>query len=86
MKNTRLFICLFFFFIFLYIVVIIIIFIISAQKHRLWYAFKPPRRVPTINVCSRNMKNIRIFFYGKIFDIFELACFQVLLVCVCVCV
>ena len=36
------------------------------------------------------MKNIRIFyltififFYGKIFNIFEKACFQVLLVCVC---
>ena len=68
-----------FFFIFYTAVVfiIIIIFIISAQKHRLWYAFKPPRRVPTINVWSRNMKNIRFFyltvhfFYGKIINIFE---------------
>ena len=88
MKNIRIFIWFFFFFFhFLYnVVFIIIIFIISAQKHRLWYAFKPPRRVPTINVWSRNMKNIRIFyltififffffffffFDGKIFNIFE---------------
>ena len=69
-----------FYLIFFYttVVFIIIIFIISAQKHRLWYAFKPPRRVPTINVWSRNMKNVRFFlsdsfhfFYGKIINIFE---------------
>ena len=86
---------------FLYNVVFIIIFYyyyyyyynfcpISAQKYRLWYAFKPPRRVPTINVWSRNMKNIRIF-YQTIF-IFLMVNFSiylnghVLLVCVCVCV
>ena len=58
-----------FFFIFyttVVFIIIIIIFIISAKIHRLWYAFKPPRRVPTINVWSRNMKNIR-FFYLTVF-------------------
>ena len=49
-----------------------IIFLISAQKHRLWVLVRTasPRRferIPTIYVVSRNMKNIRIFFYLKIF-------------------
>ena len=90
-QNFYVFFCFFFSFFYTTVVfiIIIIIFIISAKKHRLWYAFKPPRRVPTMNVWSRNMKNIRffylavfIFFYGKIINIFEQACFQVLLVCV----
>ena len=49
-----------------------IIFLISAQKHRLWVLVRTasPRRfkrVPTVYVLSRNMKNIRIF-YLKIFS------------------
>ena len=61
-----------------------IIFLISAQKHRLWVLVRTAsarrfKRVPTIHVLSRNMKNIRIFlsenfpfFLGcKIFNIFE---------------
>ena len=44
-----------------------IIFLISAQKHRLWVLFRTAsarrfKRVPTIYVLSRNMKNIRIFY------------------------
>ena len=43
------------------------IFLISAQKHRLWVLVKTawPRRcqrVPTINVLSRNIKNIKKFY------------------------
>ena len=40
-----------------------IIFLISAPIHRMWVLV---RRVPTIYVLSRNVKNIRIF-YLKIF-------------------
>ena len=57
-----------------------------CSKHRLWVRVRTasPRRflrVPTIYVLSRNMKNIGIFyqkffiFGGKIFNIFEKACF-----------
>ena len=57
-------------------------FLISAQKHRLWVLIRAAslrryKRVPTIYVLSRNMKNIRIFsknfhfFYGEISSIFE---------------
>ena len=44
-----------------------IIFVISAQKHRLWVLVRTAstrrfKRVPTIYVLSRNMKNIRYFY------------------------
>ena len=43
-----------------------IIFLISAQTHRLWVLVRTAssrrfKRVPTIYILSRNMKNIRIF-------------------------
>ena len=59
-----------------------------CSKHRLWVLVRTASsrrfsRVPTIYVLSRNMKNIRIFylkififFSGKIFSIFEKACFR----------
>ena len=48
-------------------------FLVSVQKHRLWVLFRTvsPRRFergPTIYVMSRNMKNIRVLFYLKIFN------------------
>ena len=52
--------------------------LISAQKHRLWVLVGTAsamrfKRVPTIYVFSRNMKNIRIF-YLKIFIFFVCVC------------
>ena len=38
-----------------------IIFHISAQNIDCGYSLEPPRRVHTIYVLSRNMKNIRVF-------------------------
>ena len=60
-----------------------IIFLISAQNIDCGYSLEPPRRgasneYPQSMCLSRSMKNIRIFylkififFYGKIFSIFE---------------
>ena len=53
-----------------------IISLISAQKHRLWVLVRTasPRRflrVLTIYVLSRNMKNITVFLYLKIFIIWR---------------
>ena len=66
-----------------------IIFLISAQNIDCGYALEPPRRgssneYPQSYVMSRNLKNIRIFiwifffyfFGGKIFSIFEKACYR----------
>ena len=40
-----------------------IIFLICAQEHRLWELVRTASaRIPTINVLSRNIKNIRAFF------------------------
>ena len=43
-----------------------IIFLISSQNIDYGYLLEPPRRVPTVYVLSRNIKNIRDF-YPKIF-------------------
>ena len=66
-----------------------IIFLISAQNHKLWVFIRNAlasrgcsNKSPQSMFLSRNMKNIRIFiwkfsfFGGKIFNIFEQACFR----------
>ena len=37
------------------------IFLIFAPKHRLWALVRSASRVPTINVLSKNKKNIKFF-------------------------
>ena len=46
-----------------------IIFLYLLKNIDCGYSLEPPRRVPTIYVLSRNMKNIR-FLYLKIFNFF----------------
>ena len=64
-----------------------IIFLISAQKHRLWYSFEPPRRggsneYPQSMFWTEMWKKSEFLsenfsvFGGEIFNIFEEACFR----------
>ena len=42
-------------------------FLIFGLKYRLWVLVRTPKRVPTINVLSKNKKNITIFHLKIIF-------------------